>query len=306
MIDCHCDALYKMWKYQLDFEQDDQLDVSYSKWIQSPVQVQCFAIFIPPDVPMEAKFAAALQMVDIFFEKIIKPYHNVHFIQTRQDLLQLKDTQKGAVLTLEGLDCIGADLYKLRILLHLGVKMVGLSWNHANIAVDGIEEERKAGLSRFGKEVIVLLNTAKVWTDLSHISTTGFYQALELADHVIVSHANSYSICPHQRNLTDQQVEAVAAKGGLIGVTFVKEFVTEQEKATIQHLFAHIRYLLQIAGEEALVFGSDFDGTDQFIEHVTSIEDYNYVLAYLSAHLSQKQLNQISWQNFVRVFPCEQ
>ncbi|WP_066193667.1 dipeptidase [Gracilibacillus timonensis] len=304
MIDCHCDALYKMWLHQIDFEQDDRLDVNYQEWMQSPVQVQCFAIYIPPSVPAEATFTVAMQMIDIFFERIIAPYTNIIFIQKKEDIAQLAVNEKGAMLTLEGLDCIGAELYKLRTLLRLGVKMVGVSWNHANLVIDGIGEGRGAGLTNFGYEVIDLLNQYKIWTDLAHVSRRGFDQVIELAAFPIVSHANCYHICPHPRNLTDQQIQKLIKKNGLMGLTFVKEFVTNQPTATMQDLLLHMAHLLRLGGEQAVVFGSDFDGTDQYVTNLTSIKDYAELQRFLQGYFSPKQLTKMTEQNFLDLFPC--
>ncbi len=144
IIDCHCDALLKMWLHRVDFDNDIVLDVNFKKWMISPVKVQCFAIYVPEHIPSESKFIVALQMIDLFFEKIIEPYSHIHWIQKKSDIERLQANEKGAMLTLEGLDCVGSDLFKLRLLIKLGVKMIGMSWNNANLAVDGIGEIRGA------------------------------------------------------------------------------------------------------------------------------------------------------------------
>lgn len=90
------------------------------------------------------------------------------------DLENLPEDKIGAMLTLEGIEPIGRDLDKLTQLLDGGVLSVGLTWNNANLAADGIMEERGAGLTRFGKDIIHLLNERKVFTDVSHLSVKAF------------------------------------------------------------------------------------------------------------------------------------
>ncbi|SHN17100.1 dipeptidase [Gracilibacillus kekensis] len=303
IIDCHCDALLKMWLHKVDFIDDVVLDVNRQKWINSPVRVQCFAIYVPEHIPTESKFIIALEMIDLFIEKIIKPYSDIKWIKQKLDIEELKSYEKGAMLTLEGLDCIGNDLFKLRLLIRLGVKMIGMSWNTANLAVDGIGESRAAGLTDFGKKVIQLANQEKVWIDLAHISTQGFNDAIELANHVIVSHANSRKICDHARNLDDEQIKKIIEKNGLIGITFVKDFVVKKEKATIADLIYHIAHFIQMGAEDHIVFGSDFDGTDQFIEHLSAIDNYWSLQLTLHQRFSLKQCQKISYLNFLRHFP---
>ncbi|MGP4040224.1 dipeptidase [Gracilibacillus sp. D59] len=303
IIDCHCDALFKMWSHHIDFDDGVFLDVNYQKWMESPVKVQCFAIYVPEHIPTEAKFSVALHMIDLFFEKIIKPFSNIQFIQTKEDIERLKPNERGAMLTLEGLDCIGAELYKLRILLRLGVKMIGMSWNQANLAVDGIGEPRGSGLSSLGRRVIQLANQQKVWVDLAHISEQGFDEAVELSDYLIVSHANSRSVCAHSRNLTEQQVRKIIDNNGLIGITFVENFVTTNNNATINDLLRHISYFLSAGGEDHLVFGSDFDGTDRFVDNLSSISQYSFLEAALKQRFSASIIQKISYQNFIKHFP---
>ncbi|WP_228275578.1 dipeptidase [Gracilibacillus oryzae] len=303
MIDCNCDALWKIWEQQLDFYDDPELAVNYTKWMKSNVKVQCFAIFIPPSVPAEAKFIAGLQMIDIFYEHVIKPYSNVKLILNKQDIFSLKSNERGAMLTLEGLDLIGYDIFKLRILFHLGVRMIGLSWNVPNLAIDGIMEKRGAGLSDFGRDIIQLANDEKIWVDLAHASYKGFFDALEIADYPIVSHANVQSIVPHPRNLDDKQIQALINKNGLIGINFVREFVTSSNQATFQDVYLHIYYLLASGLEEHIIFGSDFDGSDNLVHGLSSISDYPSFYKYLEGKLSDLILEKITWDNFIKKIP---
>ncbi|MFC4404508.1 dipeptidase [Gracilibacillus xinjiangensis] len=304
MIDCHCDALWKIWEHGYDFYNDPRLAVNYSKWMKSDVKVQCFAIFVPPNVPTEAKFAAGLQMVDTFYEKIIKPYPNVKLVINKQDILTLADNERGAMLTLEGLDLIGYDIFKLRTLIRLGVQMIGLSWNTPNLAIDGIMENRGAGLTEFGHEVIQLANQENIWVDLAHASYKGFYEAIELADHPVASHANVRAIVNHPRNLDNQQIITLTNKAGFIGINFVREFVANSSSAEYEDVFLHIKYLLELGLEDYIVFGSDFDGSDDLVYGLSSISDYPKFNKYLEGKLPYRLIEKMKWENFIKKIPC--
>ena len=99
------------------------------------------------------RFSAALQMVNLFYEKILVE-REMKLIRSQADIYTLKENEIGAILTLEGCDCIGQELLKLQTLLRLGVTSVGLTWNYANMVADGALEQRGAGVSGFGQEVI--------------------------------------------------------------------------------------------------------------------------------------------------------
>lgn len=303
LIDCHCDALYKMWSKGASFHSDPQLAVNYKRWMQSNVKVQCFAIFVPPEVPQGEKFNAALTMVQLFYEKIIYPYPNIRLILTKDDIVELEDDERGAILSLEGLDCIGEDLHKLERLITDGVRMVGLSWNYRNKVVDGILEQENKGLSLFGQRVVAYLNERDIWIDLSHISLKGFDDVIKLAKHPIATHSNVYSLTPHKRNLRNNQMDELIKSNGLIGITFVAEFLTLTDKANIDDLIRHIRFLIEYGAEDYIVIGSDFDGTEYLVREIPSIDEVHRLISELMKHFDDEIVDKICFKNFLRRFP---
>ncbi|MDL4838991.1 dipeptidase [Aquibacillus rhizosphaerae] len=303
VIDAHCDVLLKLWENNLSFYSSDQLQVNYIKWKESSVKVQCFAIFVPDNVPEELQFTVALEMVSLFFEQVIEPYKDVKFISNKDDLINLNDDELGAILTLEGCHVIGNDINKLKTLIRLGVRSVGLTWNQANAVCDGIGEERGAGLSSFGEEVVHLLNKEKIWTDVSHISYQGFFDVMNIAKFPMASHSNAKSLSSHKRNLDDIQIRALIDQDGWIGVTFVADFLSEVNGGTREDIIRHINYYLTMGGESCLGFGSDFDGTDKYIISMYDYSDYELLLTELSKTIERDKLHKICLQNFIEKFP---
>ncbi len=303
IIDAHCDVLFKLWSDKLDFVTSKELQVNLNKWRESPVKVQCFAIFVPPEVSNERQFQVALEMITIFFEQIVKPHEDIKFIQNKNDLINLKKNERGAMLTLEGCHVIGRDINKLKTLLQLGVRVVGLTWNQANAVADGIGEKRGAGLSSFGEEVIALLNKENVWVDVSHLSYQGFFDVIDQATHVMASHSNVYSICKHRRNLDDKQIQAIINKDGWIGVTFVPSFTSEKTKVTYHDTIKHVLYYIDAGAKSCLGFGSDFDGIDTYINGLESIEQYQTLSDELQSILTPTEWAKIAYQNFINKFP---
>ncbi|WP_226034875.1 dipeptidase [Aquibacillus saliphilus] len=303
IIDGHCDALLKLWSKNILFHSSDELQVNYMKWKKSSVKIQCFAIFVPDDVPDELQFQVALEMVDIFFKQIIEPYDEVKFISSKNDMLSLKENEKGAMLTLEGCHPIGKDLNKLRTLIRLGVRIVGLTWNQANAVSDGIGEKRGAGLSEFGKEVVLLLNQERIWTDLSHISYRGFFDVIKLATYPMASHSNAYSINAHRRNLDDKQIRALIENDGWIGVTFVPSFLNDQKTAKVKDVIQHLNYFLKSGAENCLGLGSDFDGTVRFVDGLYDYLDYDMFITECHNNFPTDTIVKISYQNFLNKFP---
>ncbi|WP_112180914.1 dipeptidase [Paraliobacillus zengyii] len=303
IIDAHCDVLLKLWEEDISFKSSDKLQINERKWKESPVKVQCFAIFVPPEVPDDIQFQVALEMITIFFEKIIQPYDDIKFISNKQDLQTLKPNERGAILTLEGCQVIGRDLNKLKTLIRLGVRAVGLTWNEANAVSDGIGEKRGAGLSSFGEQVINILNEEQIWTDVSHISYQGFFDVIKRADYVMASHSNVSQLCDHRRNLDDKQIQLLIKKKGWIGVTFVPYFTRRKEPVSYEHVIEHILYYVEQGAEDCLGFGSDFDGIETYINGLEYITGYQEFQNALRAQLSTDQFIKITYQNFINKFP---
>lgn len=198
--------------------------MNFERLIEAKMLLQGFAIFLDEDIPVEHKWKKAVEQVNIFKQHVLHKGGIIHHVKKWCDLENLPEDKIGAMLTLEGIEPIGRDLDKLTQLLDGGVLSVGLTWNNANLAADGIMEERGAGLTRFGKDIIHLLNERKVFTDVSHLSVKAFWETLEQAEFVIASHSNAKAICSHPRNLDDEQIKAMIEHDAMIHVVFLSTF----------------------------------------------------------------------------------
>ena len=304
IFDAHCDVLYKMFiNRHLEFEYSPQLQVHLKGLLSAGVKVQCFAIYIPESVHPETRFNAALFMVELFYEKVLKPSSQLKFISTCEEMERLAANEIGAILTLEGCDAIGNDLLKLKTLLRLGVSSVGLTWNYGNNVADGILEERGAGISNFGKEVLNILNTTHTWCDVSHLSERGFWDVMEYGDYPIASHSNCYSLCPHPRNLKNDQIEALIDRDSVMGLAFEPEFLTGSQMAKVTDIVRHLENVCSLGGEEHVGFGSDFDGTNGKVKGLDSVEQYDYLINELIKYYSITQVENFLYKNFHNRFP---
>ncbi|GLB59269.1 dipeptidase [Cytobacillus sp. NCCP-133] len=304
IFDAHCDVLYKMFMdRKINFADSGKLQVNLEGLEASQLKVQCFAIYVPETVHPEMKFSAALYMADLFYGKVMKPHPQLKLILSRQDISRLKEDEIGAVLTLEGCDAIGCDLLKLKTLLRLGVSSVGLTWNYGNCAADGVLEKRGAGLSSFGKQVVSVLNDAGAWCDVSHLSERGFWDVMEWSDNPFASHSNCYSLCPHPRNLSNEQIQALIDRDSVTGITFVNEFLSGKQTATVTDILRHLEHVCSLGGENHVGFGSDFDGTDGRVAGLENARKYDYLLNELTKYYSDIQAEKFLFRNFYNRFP---
>ncbi|KXG10628.1 hypothetical protein AT864_01219 [Anoxybacillus sp. P3H1B] len=305
IFDAHCDVLMKLWLNRtLSFYDSKELHVTLQSLMNINSKVQCFAIYVPERVPEEIRFTAALEMVDLFFEKIVARFPNVKFVQSKADISALADDEIGAMLTLEGCEAIGTNLIKLKTLLRLGVMSVGLTWNWANAVADGAWEKRGAGLTQFGKEVIQQLNEMKRWTDVSHLSEKAFWDVMEIAQFPIASHSNAYLLCPHPRNLRDEQIQAIIRKNGMIGLSFVPYFLSENaEQAAVLDVLRHLEHVCSLGGSRHVGFGSDFDGIETTAAGLENARGYENLINELQKRYSETDVEQFLFRNFYEHLP---
>jgi membrane dipeptidase len=304
IFDAHCDVLWRMWENrEISFKDSEVLHVTWDGLKKSASKVQCFAVYVPEKVRQESAFDVALEMIDLFYEEILNRFPNMKLVTTKKDIAELKEGQIGAILTLEGCDAIGTDIEKLRTLYRLGISSVGLTWNHANAVADGILEERGAGLSSFGKQVVKLNNDHFIWTDVSHLSVKGFWDVMDLGDYVIASHSNCKDICHNPRNLSDEQIQALIQKDAAIGVTFVPHFLTSDTQASITDILRHVEHFCTLGAVNHIGFGSDFDGIDQTVKSLGRMEDYYHLINSLLKYYSETEVKGFLFDNFFKRFP---
>jgi membrane dipeptidase len=153
---------------------------------------------------------------------------------------------------------IGEDLARIEDLHALGVRHMLLAYNVRNLVADGCAESADAGLSNYGRRVVREMNRVGVVVDCSHTGRRSSLEAIDLSEHpVIFSHSNAYAVCPHIRNIRDEQIRACAARGGVIGVVGVGAFLGDAAARTAS-LFRHIDYMVSLVGPEHVGLGTDY------------------------------------------------
>lgn len=301
-IDLHCDVLYKLANSEepLSFLNSPQLDVTLEKLKAIQAKAQVFALFVSEEVPQSLKFLEVLRQIEKFQCDVIAPYEEMVHITKWEQLEHLKEHEIGAILSLEGCDVIGDDLMKLQSLIDSGVLLVGLTWNHENAVAYGADEDSSLHVKPFGYEVIERCNEHGIIVDVSHLNERGFWDVMERANHVIASHSNAWELCKHPRNLKDDQLKAIAEKGGRVHVVYYPLFVQNEQKSGVQidDLVAHVRYITNIIGTHKVGLGSDFDGIEFKIENLEGVQHVPNLLERLQEHYTEEEMRGITSENF--------
>jgi len=223
------------------------------------VDALVLALYVEPHF-REATLREDLLMIDDLYREIAESDGGIHLILTRQDAEAApKRDGLSVLLSLEGTEALAGDLGILRLMFDLGLRAVGLTWFGRTMAADGSgEEEAGGGLTRFGRDVIRECNRLGMLVDVSHLSERGFWDVLKLAQGpVIASHSNARACCDHHRNLTDDQLRAIAQTGGDVGLNAYHEFV-DAEHPTLDRLLDHGEHMADVMGPGHVGLGLDF------------------------------------------------
>lgn len=153
---------------------------------------------------------------------------------------------------------IETDISRVQALHSLGVRHMLLAYNIRNYIADGCAETADAGLSNFGRQVVREMNRVGIIVDGSHTGRRSTLEAIEISERpVIFSHSGVYALCPHIRNLKDEQIRACAARGGVIGIVGNGSFLGDRVGHP-ETMFRHIDYVAQLVGPKHVGLGTDF------------------------------------------------
>ncbi len=189
------------------------------------------------------------------------------FGTTANHVRQAKASRRVAVFAaVEGGHAIEDSLERLRELYARGARYLTLTWNNGNAwagSSRGLEGTRMGGLTPFGADVIAVMNQLGMIVDVSHASDTTLDDVLALSEApVVASHSGARALNDHHRNLTDDQLRAVAAGGGVVNVNFYPKFLDAGFPAAVPmtRVIDHIAHIASVAGVAHVGLGSDFDG----------------------------------------------
>ena len=245
-------------------------------------------------------FSTPVRM-DFFDEEVETHRDEVTIARSSTDILKAKEEGKlAAILAVENSDVLEGSLNVLRGLHRVGVRSIGLTHNIRSWAADGNAEARSGGgLSSFGVRLVEEMNTLGMLVDVSHISERGFWEVMEVTrKSVVASHGNCAGVCDHPRNLDDKQIVELANNGGVMGITFVPDFV-DPKAPTLGRLLDHVDYVVQVAGIDHVGIGSDFDGGGTVMKDATEFPRITEGL--LDRGYEESEIRQILGGNHLRI-----
>jgi len=218
---------------------------------------------------LEESWDVVMRNVEANLSRIEKsPY--LKLCLTADDMLAAKATGKlGVVFGTQGATMLEDQLWRLELLMRLGLRVLGLAYTTANAFGDGCGEKRDAGLTYLGEELILLANTLPLMIDLSHCGHHTRAEAAALARAPVCTHSNADGLRRNGRNTEDRTVKAMAEKGGVIGVCGLPQTLADG-RAMLDHLLDHVDYLVQCVGIAHVGIGIDYVEKYQEQENVVA------------------------------------
>jgi membrane dipeptidase len=266
------------------------------------VDVQVFAVWIAPQYAPDRGYARAMELLGAFQRELGRSSDRLVLCTTVEEIRRAVASGKtAAVLSVENGEAIGDRLENLDTLYRHGVRILSLTWNGSNRLADGVGGTEHGGLTPLGRQVLARMQHLGIVVDVSHLSEVAFWQVLEATrGPVVATHSNAAAVHPHPRNLTDDQLQAIARRGGVVGVNFVPEFLGG---ASLAHVVRHVRHMVEVMGPDHVALGSDFDGTSTTPEGLADVSHLPALTAaLLRSGLRPEIVRKFLGENALRVF----
>jgi membrane dipeptidase len=317
-IDLHCDTLlYAAARGERSLYDLPEAMVDVRRLHEAGALAQFFAVFFPPREAFARLEIEPPPDDERYFEICREIYGNT--LAEHPDVIRAaggapdiaENSANGAVsafLTLEDGRVIDGKLENLSRFYSLGVRLISLTWNGENCFgfPNSAEPGRMSlGLKPFGIDAVREMNRLGVIVDVSHLSDGGFWDVREhSAKPFVASHSNARTLSPHQRNLTDDMIRALADAGGVAGINYCPAFLnadTDAVVSTAALAVRHIEHIINTGGEDCVSLGGDWDGMDGDVE-LRGPEKMGILFdALADKGYPGRVIEKIAWGNALRV-----
>jgi membrane dipeptidase len=322
VVDAHSDILNDIHPRRLAAERGVLEKFWLPKMKEGKIDIRVVAIYSEPQYLPELALRRALDLVATLYQELEESPSSV-LCTSGSEVRQAKASGKtGFILGMEGAEPLGSDLQLLPVFHKLGLRILGFTHALRTYLADGafISGKRAGqvgGLTNVGLDFLELAQSMGILIDVSHLNDPSFWDVMKFTKApVIASHSNCRALASHPRNLTDEQIKAVAASGGVVGVNACSLFV---EPPDLGHLVDHIEHLAKVGGREHVGLGPDFadylltymseaekielGGPIQPVQGLPGDESVPRIADELAKRgTNQKDIDLIMGENFARVF----
>ena len=303
-LDTHCDTPM-LFPQGIHFDQrDPRILVDLHKMTEGRLDATIMVAYLPQ--PTEQPKAYADAIFDQI-EAITKQNSDyVRIARTPEELWANKRAGiKSIMLGIENGIALDGQLENLQHFAERGIVYMTLCHNGDNDICDSASRSQNTwgGVSPFGEQVIREMNRLGILVDMSHAGEKSFYDTLDISSKPIVcSHSSARALCDHPRNLTDDQMRVLAAKGGVAQTTIYHGFLRQDSEACILDVMDHLEHAIQVMGIDHVGLGTDFDGDGGVRGLADASELILFTKQLLRRRYSEEDIQKIWGGNFLRVY----
>lgn len=312
IIDGHSDIPRDIFLKETHGENDAFMKNHYFQLKAAGVNI-VFANIFTKGTPESSLIEGLIEVEKII--KVTEKNEDVVIIKSKEDLEHVIKTKKlGLVLSMEGFEPLYNNLELLDMYYRFGIRSSMLTWNKRNLFASGTDE-KTGGLTDLGKSAVKKMNELGILVDVSHLNEEGFWDVIKInRKPTIASHSNARALFNHDRNLSDEQIKAIANSGGVIGAVSYfskvdednpqKVRTSDDDTETIHDVVKHIDYMVNLVGYDHVAFGFDFnmylgDFGVKGLESVEKIKDLIKLL--IERGHSLEGVRKIAGENWIRV-----
>lgn len=321
VVDSHNDTMMKIideetWLPKINIGEDTENHIDIPKFKRGGINVGFFAAFTEGYYNnTERSISRTLALINALYwtesknEGLFKIASNIEDIKD-----SLKEDKVVGVPTIEGGYSFDEANTKELLMQYsdLGIKAIAFNWNYSNNLGEGAastyndpnETISPSGLTKLGQELVVEMNRLGIIIDVSHMSEKTFWDTINISKSpIIASHSGVYSLRNHRRNLKDDQLEALAKNGGVVGIVLCQAFLVDTDKkpAYIKDFVDHIDYAVKLIGIDHVGIGSDFDGATIPEDIKDSSELYKITEELIKRQYTEEDIEKILGKNILRV-----
>lgn len=316
IFDGHCDIFTDVLRRRLCGETQVLVRHHLPKLRAGGIRGGCFVLWVDP--PFTDDPAARMAQLLSAVAAEMSECSEATLVTSAAEIEHVAAAERFPILLgIEGLSAIGEDVDAIDRLHAFGARHAMLTWNEANALATGAKADPSRGLTALGRRALARLEDLHMLVDVSHLNDRSFWDVLAAVHGPIVaSHSNVRALAEHPRDLTDDQLRAIAETGGLVGLNANKNLVSpDPAQQTVDQFVRHAVHIAELIGVRHLAFGFDFneyladDATTSYNDggnpNVPGLEDASrtpvYVEVLRRAGFSDEELSQISWKNWLRV-----
>ncbi len=311
IIDLHCDTLMGCVRDDTFSLRENDGHLALDRMKEVGMGAQCYAVYIPTH---GSDAACGLEPYE-YYQKAKAAYYRE--MEVNSDLIApacsaadiISNHEAGlmsGILTVEDSVALFGRIERVDEFFNDGVRLMSLTWNWENsvgFPNSADPELMKLGLKDFGIQTVERMNELGMGVDVSHLSEGGFWDVAKYSKKpFLATHSCARALCDHPRDLTDEQLKAVADHGGIVGINFCAGFLNPGSNYTANADIArHLAHMKKVAGSDILAMGSDFDGIGSTLE-MKDCSGYPGLLDEISKVLTADEMDKLISGNALRFF----